>query len=236
MKTLPPNQSKGTKAAQPFPQTLSHLTLIGSIAGVIALARAVSAKAQAVDTVDSGGNLYVGEGYNGAVRVARPTGYLHFETESLTIREKSGAVYRIIADSSASAGGFSLLNANASGEFVTYTVPISAAGTYGVQVGIKTGDDGGRFQLVIDGVTQGSAQEEYSLASDYELRDLGAVTFSTPGNKAFQFSLTGRDPRSRGYTLGLDYIDMQPIAKSELAQTGSLIQPANQTDTHTGTA
>src|SRR5204863_8601267 len=34
----------------------------------------------------------------------------------------------------------------------------------------------------------------------------------------------------------LDYIEMQPIAKGELAQTGSLIQPATQTDTHTGTS
>src|SRR5437773_11707902 len=131
MKRLPPNQARTTKAAQPFPQNLSQLTLIGSVAGLFVLALAVSAKAQLVDTVDSGGNLYVADGYNGAIRVARPPGYLHFETESLTIWEKSGAVYRIIADSSASAGGFALLNPHSPGQFVTYIVHISRSGPCG---------------------------------------------------------------------------------------------------------
>jgi hypothetical protein len=82
---------------------------------------------------------------------------------------------------------------------------------------VKTRDDEGIFQLAIEGANLGDLQNEYSSTAGYELRDLDAVTFDTSGQKAFQFSLTGRDPSSRGYTLGLDYIDLQPAAESGAA-------------------
>jgi sugar lactone lactonase YvrE len=185
--------------------------------------------------VDRNGNVYVADTYNQTIRVARPPGYLHFETENLTVQAKSTAAYGALSDANASGSAFTLLQATGPGDFVTYTVPIPAAGTYDVRVGVKTRNDEGIFQLAIEGANLGDLQDEYSSTVGYELRDLDAVTFDTSGQKAFQFSLTGRDPRSRGYSLGLDYIDLQPAAESGLTQTGSLTPPATQTDTFSPT-
>jgi len=37
---------------------------------------------------------------------------------------------------------------------------------------------------------------------------LGTVTLGSAGNVAFQFVVTGRNPRSRANTLAFDYVDL----------------------------
>jgi len=90
-------------------------------------------------------------------------------------------------------------------------VPVAAAGTYDVKVGIQTRNDRGIFQLAIAGINQGTPQDEYSPTIGYEVRDLGTVTFTSGGNEAFQFVVTGHNSSSRGYTLAFDYIDLDLV-------------------------
>ncbi|MEZ0217857.1 MAG: hypothetical protein ACAH89_12035, partial [Rariglobus sp.] len=42
--------------------------------------------------------------------------------------------------------------------------------------------------------------------------DLGNVTFGTAGNKAFKFTVTGKNASSAGYNLNFDYIKLTPVA------------------------
>lgn len=130
-----------------------------------------------------------------------------FEAEALTIQAKSAATYGVFTDTFTSGGAFGLLQGRAVGDFVTYTVPVPAPGTYEVKVRVKTANTRGIFQLAVDGVNQGSAQDEYSPSVGYDaVRDVGAVTFATAGNKAFQFRVIGKNAKSKNYSLAFDYI------------------------------
>jgi len=181
---------------------------------------------------DRAGNLYVANNGNSTIEKFSSTGadlgvfantgsgphfltmfapsHLHFECEALK-RQASSAPYRILQDPNASGGAYGLLKATVVGDFVTYKVPIVAAGTYEVKVGIQTRNDKGIFQLAIAGINQGTPQDEYSTTTGYEARDLGAVTFTSTGNTTFQFVVTGRNASSLGYSLAFDYVDLDLV-------------------------
>ena len=125
--------------------------------------------------------------------------------------QASSAPYKRLRDPNASGGAYAVLKATVPGDFVAYTVPIAAAGTYDVKVGIQTRNDRGIFQLAIAGINQGTHQDEYSPTIGYEVRDLGTVIFTSGGNEAFQFVVTGHNSSSRGYTLAFDYIDLDLV-------------------------
>ena len=121
------------------------------------------------------------------------------------------AAYKTLSNPGASGGAYAVLKATGPGDFVTYSAPIVAAGTYDVKVGIQTQNNRGVFQLAITGVNQGTPRDEYSPTIGYEVRDLGTVTFISGGYQAFRFVVTGRNPSSSGYTLALDYIDLDLV-------------------------
>jgi hypothetical protein len=130
----------------------------------------------------------------------------HLEAEELSA--DSTARLRRVTDGNFSGEAGMLLNAKAPGEYVTYTVTIPSTGTYDVKVGTRKGNRSGIVQLAIDGVNQGSAQDNYAAGADYEVVDLGKVTFTEAGEKTFQFLVTGHNPNSRGYQFVLDYVDL----------------------------
>jgi sugar lactone lactonase YvrE len=181
---------------------------------------------------DSAGNLYVSNSLSNTIEKFSPTGedlgvfantgggphflamfrpsHLHFESEALRVQARS-AGYKILSDPGASGGAYALLKATGPGDFVTYSVPIVADGTYDVKVGIQTRNNRGIFQLAIAGVNHGTPQDEYSPTIGYEVRDLGTVTFASGGNQTFRFVVTGRNPSSSGYALAFDYIDLDLV-------------------------
>jgi hypothetical protein len=130
----------------------------------------------------------------------------HFEAEGLPAN--SNAQLRPVMDGNLSGKTGILLDAMAMGDFVTYTVTIPSAGTYDVKVGIRKSNRSGIVQLVIDGVGQGPAQDNYAGETDYEVIDLGKVTFTEAGERAFRFLVKGQNPNSLGYNFLLDYIDL----------------------------
>jgi hypothetical protein len=164
--------------------------------------------------VNSAGDLYVSDQGNHTIRRGAHASR-YFETENLTIQALSGATHSIIKDVNLSGGAGTALVATGSGQYVTYTVPAIDAGAYVVKVGVKTGPKRGIFQMSIGGVNQGKAQDEYSASIGYGVRDLGTVSFSSDGNKAFKFLVTGKNAKSGGYSLGLDYIELIPTNRQE---------------------
>jgi hypothetical protein len=181
---------------------------------------------------DGDGNLYVANRDNSTIEKFSSTGedlgvfahtgggphflamfrpsHLHFESEALRVQARS-APYNILSDPGASGDAYALLKATVPDDLVIYTVPIVTAGTYDVKVGIQTRNDRGIFQLAIAGVNQGPPQDEYSVTSGYEVRDLGTVTFTSAGDEAFLFLVAGRNPSSGGYGLAFDYIDLDLV-------------------------
>lgn len=150
----------------------------------------------------------------------RGSGYLDpysvwYETEALAVQAVSGATHPIITDPNLSGGTGTQLLATGTGQYITYTVPVSAAGTYMVRTGVKTGPKRGIFSLSIDGVNQGQAQDEYTSTVGYGLRDLGTVTFAGGGNKAFKFLINGKNASRVGYGMGLDFIELISTVRQE---------------------
>jgi len=138
------------------------------------------------------------------------------ETEALMTQTSNRTDYVIFTDDPLTSGGAAgLLKSTKVGDYVVYTVPFYASGTYDVKVGIRTRDNQGIFQLVIDGVNHGPPQDEYSPTIGYEVRDLGPFTFATDGPKTFQFVAVDRNPLSRDYELIFDYLDLDPYFEAE---------------------
>lgn len=137
-----------------------------------------------------------------------------YETEAI-VSATSTDTQEVIYDTAASNGAFENLMANASGDYITYTVPVPQAGTYNIKVRSKLGNVSsakrGRYQLAIDGVNHGAVQELFAAGTWFEA-DLGDKTFTTAGGKLFRFTVTGKHASSAGYHINMDYIKLTPVA------------------------
>jgi hypothetical protein len=132
------------------------------------------------------------------------------ETESLAVAATSGDVHRVAADAGYSGGQGTILEANAAGDFVSYTVNVPEARIYDVRVGIKKLGNRGIWQLAIDGANQGPTVDGFSSAAAFVEVDLGNKTFAAAGNKTFRFQVTGKNAASTSFWIALDYIKLVP--------------------------
>ncbi|HXI60874.1 MAG TPA: discoidin domain-containing protein [Polyangia bacterium] len=133
-----------------------------------------------------------------------------FETESLPVAATSGDLHRVAQDTGYSGGAGTILEANAAGDFVTYTVNVPEARTYDVRVRVKKFVNRGIWQLSVDGTPRGPATDCWTQDAVFTEVDLGPVAFPSAGNKAFRFSLTGANGNSSGLWTALDYIRLIP--------------------------
>lgn len=108
----------------------------------------------------------------------------------------------------ASRGKYNSANLNAVNDYVEYTVNVTLTGTYTLRVVNRVAKNKGIYQLSIDGTNKGSPVDQYAAASGFAETNFGTVTFSTTGNKAFRFRVTGANAGSEGHALGFDYIDL----------------------------
>lgn len=133
------------------------------------------------------------------------------EFESVSPSASSDTVSTIY-DAAASKGAASKLSSNAVGDYAAYDIFVPSAGTYSIRAAYKGYTSRGRFQLSIDGVSQGGVQDEYGATAMFEI-DLGTRTFATAGTKEFRFTVTGKNAASTGYDLTYDYILLTPVVE-----------------------
>ena len=141
-----------------------------------------------------------------------------FEAETLTVAAQTPSVtYRLVSDARFSAGTGSFFDATAAGQFVTFDVPNIAARTYNIRIGVKTWNNKGIFQLAISRLDQqgsptnvGSPVDEYSAGEVFTEVNLGNWAPGTTSDKAFRFTVTGKNASSTGYGLAIDYITLTP--------------------------
>ena len=136
------------------------------------------------------------------------------ETESMTISASSGDTAFNFADAALSNGNGSSYDANAVGDYVTYSGSVGTAGTYNVRVGVRRWNSRGIFQLQINGVNQGAAYDGYDANLQNVEVNLGNVAISTAGTQQFRFNITGKNAASTGYRVVLDYIKLVPTGSS----------------------
>jgi endo-beta-N-acetylglucosaminidase D len=157
-------------------------------------------------TTNASARIYELEVY-GSAAPAEPVTY---EAESLTVAASSGDVHRVATDAGYSGGSGTILEANAAGDFVTYTVNVPEARAYEVRVRIKKLTNRGIWQLSSNGVNHGSPVDGFSSSSLFAEVVIGKVTFSSAGNKSFRFAVTGRNAASSGFWIALDYVKLIP--------------------------
>ena len=151
-------------------------------------------------------NFNVNTGYSFAGQQA--------ETELLAATWTSGVTHRVFTWTSFSGGEGTILDATATGQQVTYTLPAIGTGTYDVRVGVKKTSTRGTWQLAAaSAVNQtfsnvGTVQDEYSSTDQFAEYDLGNWSPGTSSDKLFRFTVTGKNASSSGYTISFDYIKL----------------------------
>ncbi len=146
-----------------------------------------------------------------------PIPMLTYEAEGLPLLASSGDTVRDFTDSQMSNGAGSIIDATAAADYMTYMVPSVAAGTYTVLVGTKKYNTRGIFQLSAnraDGSGNssnvGGATDEYTSVATYPEINLGSWTPGSTSDKAFKFTVTGKNASSSGYGIAIDYIKLVP--------------------------
>ncbi len=164
---------------------------------------------------DGSGNLTYSPAVLAVTGAAAP---IKFEAESLSVAaQTTGITYRVVADARFSGGSGSFFDSTATGQFVTFDLPNVAAGTYDVRVGYKAWNNKGIFQVAASRLDQqgsasnvGSPVDSYSANEVFTEVDLGSWTPASTSDKAFKFTVTGKNSSSAGYGLAIDYITLIP--------------------------
>ena len=139
-----------------------------------------------------------------------------WQIELLAVQAKGPAPHTVVTEPMGfdRGAGTSYAATGASGEFVTYVLPVTEAGTYAIDVGVLQGNASGQFQLAIAGdpagpfVDLGGLQDTYAPNVSFPAVAFPPFTFDAPGQKYLRFTVTGKNPASSAYGLYLDYIDV----------------------------
>lgn len=129
-----------------------------------------------------------------------------YETENLKATVSTGDSEADLSDSFASAGKVSKLTADAVNDFIQYDVYVPKTGVYNIKIGVKKHPARGMFQLSVGGSNRGTPQDCYAATQTFQEIDIGDMTVTSLGNKAFRFKITGKNAASTNYDLVIDYI------------------------------
>ncbi len=132
-----------------------------------------------------------------------------YEAEALA-RTASAAGSKVTSESGASGGAYVQFTTTtpAVGDWIEFTLPNVAAGTYDVAMLYKSNANRGIVQASIDGVNQGPSCNQYAASSAFQVRcSLGAATLSS-GNHLIRFTVTGKTSSSTSYFAVIDQISL----------------------------
>lgn len=139
---------------------------------------------------------------------------VNFEAETLTVSATSGDAITTNSEAGASNGQYVQYVSNATNDFITFTVPNIAPGSYLVTVGYKRNSNRAIVQTLVGPAggtlgNLGSPVDQYG-GSAFLSVDVGTWTIGTFGDKSVKFLVTGKNASSSGYNLTVDYIKLTP--------------------------
>lgn len=136
-------------------------------------------------------------------------GSITYEAETLGYTA-SGATTSVITDAAAGGGQWIKLNGDSVGDYVQFTVPITA-GARTISIKYKTDASRGklRLRIVDDNSLVGGELDQYASTGSYLTTLIGTKTFTVTGNKTFRFEVSGKNSASTGYSLSIDSIVVQ---------------------------
>lgn len=140
-----------------------------------------------------------------------------WQTELLQVQATGPGSHAVVTapDGYARGAGTGYAATGASGEFVTYVVPIAEAGSYQVSVGVRRADDAGSLQAAVADdpagpwLQLGSPHDTFASSSAFQEIALETLDVASATQKLFRFSVSGKRSESRGFNLYLDYIRLK---------------------------
>jgi hypothetical protein len=142
--------------------------------------------------------------------VTNPKTPVVYDTEKL-IAVSSGPTFRQFSFAGFPDGVGTILDATKAGDNVTFTLNVAQPATYDVKIGVKEYTTRGIWQMSVNGVNVGPTQDEYmNTGGTYAALDVGTVTISSAGNQSFNFTVTGKNAASSGFTISFDTITLTP--------------------------
>jgi thermitase len=133
-----------------------------------------------------------------------------FEAESLTRTSSSGITTALDYNTNFSCKNQIRLNATGANQYIEFTLPNISVGTYGVKIYTEMKNYRGKFQAKFAGTNISTVKDEYYNGDVYQqVMDLGKVTVTSAGNKAFRMTVTGKNSASTGYWISCDKITLK---------------------------
>lgn len=146
----------------------------------------------------------MGQRYADAVLAARYA--RNYESENLAYTGTNSIV--VGAATGLSGGKHLKLLSTTVGNYIEFTLPQVPAGAYKVEITVAAYPDRGIFQTSIDGVNQGSPQDQYISTSPWQPRtfNLGTKVFATTANHTLRMTVTGKNASSSNRVLSSDRV------------------------------
>ncbi|OXU15630.1 golvesin C-terminal-like domain-containing protein [Sedimentisphaera salicampi] len=101
------------------------------------------------------------------------------------------------------------VNSEMSSQILRVPVDITETGNQVVTFRNVNGQDGGQYQLYVDGEPIGGIVDQYSPEESYSMEIMGVLDVVSSGTKIFEFRTIGKNDNSSGYKIGIDDIQLE---------------------------
>jgi alpha-galactosidase len=125
-----------------------------------------------------------------------------YEAESLTY-VASGATSSLVTDSAASGGKWVQLSGNSVGDYIEYTLPSLAAGTYQFQLRWKANNNRAKITFKVDGAQVGGTLDQYASSVSYKTTTFGSKALAAGVHK-IRLTATSKNTSSSSYVISAD--------------------------------
>jgi hypothetical protein len=143
------------------------------------------------------------------------------EAEAL-VRTSSAIGSSVSSATGASGGAYVQLNpGSVANDWIEFTLPALAAGTYDFTMFYKSNSTRGINQASLDGVNLGAACDEYLVTVQFLLTcSLGSRTVAA-GDHKLRFTVTGQNAASTGFTLTIDKLALALNVPNDAGMSGT---------------
>src|ERR1043166_8607928 len=152
-------------------------SVTGAGSSTLTLTTSASTPAGADTFTVTGASGSLSHSANATLNVTSPSGDLCFEAENLSFTTNGAVAAATQIDTNASGGQWVLFNGDSTGDWIQFTLPNVAAGTYSLKLDYKKNNNRAIIQLSVDGVNVGATLDQFASPSVYTNTVFGNVTF-----------------------------------------------------------
>lgn len=171
-------------------------------------------------------------------RIPGPPVVAEYEAEDLAFTTGGAAASVVAQTDGASGGEWVLLTADGDGDWIEFTLPQVAAGSYTVKIVYKRHSARGTASVEApSGTAMGPGLDMYSASTGYVSRTLGTFVVAAAGDQTLRFTVTGKNAAASTRHLSFDAIVLEAsVLEQDFDTQASGAAPAGWTTGAGGTA